>query len=161
MGCDLCGKTGALWVCQVEGSEMQLCEKCKEYGTVKRAVASTQAPLSKKKGSVATSSYPLQRAMPERVEKTVQVVENFATKLKQARERLGLKQDEFAQRLNIRESMLHKYETGHLSPDIETATALARALKIKLVEEVEEKTGANAGARRDGGPMTIGDLLKK
>jgi len=160
MGCDLCGKTGALWVCAVEGTEMQLCEKCKSYGAVKRAVASTQAPPPKKKEGVAVSSYPSQRAMPERVEKTEQVVANFAARIKQARERLGLKQDEFAKKLNIRESMLHKYETGNLTPDLETAAALARALKIKLVEEVEEKTSVS-GVRRNAGPLTIGDIFRK
>lgn len=52
-------------------------------------------------------------------------VESFASKLKNARERTGLTQRETARETGITQSVLARYETGKLEPNIETLGILA------------------------------------
>lgn len=52
-------------------------------------------------------------------------VESFPSKLKKARESTGFTQREVAQETGITQSVLARYETGKLEPNIETLGILA------------------------------------
>ncbi|NJL44455.1 MAG: multiprotein-bridging factor 1 family protein [Nitrosarchaeum sp.] len=70
------------------------------------------------------------RAAPEEV-----LVPGFGEKVKAARERRGLRQEELAQRLRMKESVLHKVETGNFEPDLVLARRIEHVLGIRILEQ--------------------------
>lgn len=139
--CEMCGAEASLMSAMVEGTEMRVCAKCGKFGKV------LSRPQRAPQRKVA--------ATPEVVES---IVDDFAKRIRGARERSGKTQKEFAQMLNEKESVIQKLETGQLNPPIKLARKLERVLKITLVEELEDAP-VKAG-KKDSGPLTIGDILK-
>lgn len=161
MACDLCGKEGQLYQAKVEGSVMTLCEQCKAYGEVirripgakeKEAIAKQQATRQEERASYSS--------LAPKGEVLLLVRPDYGKVIKAARERTGIKQEDMAKRLKIKESQLHKYESGTHMPDLETARTLERELRIKLVQEHVESGDAPAAGRASG-PLTLGDFIKK
>lgn len=140
--CELCGKEAPLFRAIVEGSELNVCVTCGKFGKM------LQKPVMR----VATSS-PVQKA-PEPSEV---VVSDYAQRIRQAREKSGMTQKEFALKLNEKESIIHKLENSLFVPPIDLAKKLERLLRIKLIEIEEEETPE--AAKKSSGPLTIGDII--
>ena len=66
------------------------------------------------------------------VEDELVLRDDFGTAIKEAREEMGLTQDEFAMKLNERVSVIRHLETGKIKPDDMLAAKLERFLKIDL-----------------------------
>ncbi len=136
MGCDMCGKEAALKATTVEGTTMQLCADCQKYGLVQQTKKTFKKTFT---------------------ESEERIVSKYAQKIKTAREQKGLKQEQLAQKIGIKLSQLHKFESASHEPDIETAKKLEQALNITLVTKEQIDAVSN---KTTSGPMTIGDLLK-
>ncbi len=149
MTCDMCGSEENLYKADIEGSILNVCKSCSRFGKI---IAEIKEPEKiKHKKIIITEPEP----EPEIIE---MVVEDFAEKIRNKREKLGLKQEDFAKMISEKESVIHKLETGEFQPSIELAKKLEKALKIKLIEEYEEKHKKTA--KISSGPTTIGDLIK-
>lgn len=95
------------------------------------------------------------------VDTSFELVENSDTKIRQAREKLGLSHEELGKRINEKVSLLRKIETGKMTPDNKLATILEHALKIKLIVPTkEEKVPMVKMARVAGREVTLGDLVQ-
>lgn len=161
MGCDLCGRNGQLFQAKVEGTTIQVCDRCAKYGQVLKRIPTAKEQKERAKLLVKEAEARIASpggAASDTTETLLLVRSDSARLIKQARERLGLKQEELAKRLNLKESQLHKYESGVHQPELETARMLEKALRITLVEEQVIEHGK--GGKPTGGPMTIGDFLK-
>lgn len=165
MGCDLCGSGGDLYQARIEGTVMTVCASCKEHGEVIRKLPTAQELKAEaKRRQREPESAPFDEEAPHRpapatAETLLLVKEGYGPIIKRAREQLGLKQEDLAKRLRIKESQLHKYETGGKRPDLETARLLEKALRINLVEEHVEEHGRQARSAQSG-PLTIGDMIR-
>jgi len=87
----------------------------------------------------------------------MEVVEDYARIIKEARERAGLTRDALAAVLGVKVSVIRRIEEGALTPPIDLARKMERVLKIKLVEEVIDERlgkGGEAGAWEE----TLGDV---
>lgn len=150
MQCELCGKETNLFKAVIEGTELKVCKECAGFGEI---IGKIRPPVKEKK----------KKAVKEKEEspEIVQVmVPDYAKKVKTAREGLGLKQEGLAKKINEKESVIHKIETGHYEPNITLARKLERFLKIKLVEEQQiEKTEKKRKDLAAEG-FTIGDIIK-
>ena len=144
MGCDLCGKEGILFKALVEKTELTVCEKCGSYGKILRKVV-PEIPKPKK-------------LIPKKPEVVEHIVQDYAGKIRQAREKLELTQEEFAKKIAEKESIVHKLESGSFEPSIPLAKKLEKMLHIKLVEAIEEETVNITKGKTTG--LTIGDMLK-
>jgi transcriptional regulator with XRE-family HTH domain len=60
------------------------------------------------------------------------VVAHFGTRLREARERLGLTQEEVAQRSGVHATEVSRIEAGKRDPQISTLRRLAKAVDVKL-----------------------------
>lgn len=158
MGCDLCGKEGQLYDVKIEGTSMTVCDGCKGYGEVVRRVPT--ATDIKKKSKRQKREEDRQPHSTSKDEVLLLVKKSFSQLIREAREKRGLKQEELAQRLGMKESQLHKYESGGKRPDLETARMLERALGITLIEEHIEEHGRQTSSGH-AGAMTIADMIKK
>lgn len=158
MLCEMCSAQNATLKIDVEGSRLNVCEKCSKYGRIISRI--TQAPLAvgKKKGNAFKEEAPV----PKKKTESVQIIKpDFAKTVKTAREKTGLTQEEFSKRINERESVIHNVESGRMKPDLELARKLERALKISLVDTVEVEPGVQDEHEKKRGPggLTIGDLI--
>ncbi len=166
VGCDLCGAEGVLYQAKVEGTVLTVCDTCKEHGEIVKRLPTSQELKQEAKREQRREAYvqpsldAAQTRQPAAKGEVLLLVRpDFGGPIKQARERMGLKQEELAKRLRIKESQLTKYETGSKKPDLETARLLEKALQIRLVEQhIEEGSKTTT---TDSGPLTIGDMIKR
>ncbi|MBI5065040.1 TIGR00270 family protein [Candidatus Woesearchaeota archaeon] len=141
--CELCGRDSRLYKAKVEGTELNVCEACGKFGTVYRPVETPKQV-----------SRPV-KAKPEVIEV---IVSDYSEIIRKAREKLGLNQEDFAKKLNEKESFIQKVESGHIEPAIEIARKFEKLLNVILVEEAS--TNVLSAKKQHSGPLTIGDIVK-
>lgn len=140
MNCELCGKQRELVLALVENSEMKVCSDCAKFGKVLREIKEVEKEEKK----------------VDEEEFVEGIVEDYSKLIKDKREKMGLKQEELAKKLNLKESIIHKIEIGDLEPSIELSKRLENFLRIKLITEYNikyKKIGVNDRV------MTLGDLI--
>ena len=140
--CEMCGVEKKLLSVLIEGVELKVCKKCSSVGQV------VKKPVLKKKLVVMEKK-------PER--EIIQVIrEDYPKIIREKRERLGLKQKEFAKFLAERESLIHKIESGSYTPSLDMARKMERQLSIKLVEHKQiEPQKLQTKTEK----LTIGDMI--
>jgi len=151
MQCDLCGRESKLVDAIIEGSLVSVCNLCIKYGKI----ITLEKTHIKEEKFVKVKLKSIQKD-----NETIEIiVQDYAEKIKNARENLNLKQIELARLIAERESTIHNIESGHLKPSIETTKKLEQFLKIKLIEEYKEaKKVSNINFKNE--KLTIGYLLK-
>ena len=158
--CDMCSSPEAVYRIELEGSLLNVCERCASYGRVISKIRVEETPKKKiKKADISKET----QAKTEKESETLQtIVPNYAQLIKDKREKIGLKQKELAKKIAEKESVVHKLESGRMKPDIALARKLEKFLKIRLVEEVE-LSDVNLNSEKKQGltdTLTIGDLIK-
>jgi putative transcription factor len=165
--CELCGRPiyGKAYKVVVEGVELTVCASCylkllKDKGLAKKATNKAQS-----KRELPRPEKNAVRLRTRRKVENYDIVEDYAKRIREARERLGFTRAELARRVQEREVTLGKIETGRLMPTIDLAKRLEKVLKIKLLEpvvDVEEEPEAT-GRKPGKSVLTLGDIavLKK
>ncbi len=148
INCDLCGKIDErLFRALIEEVELNVCSDCSKFGKIV-AHAKISAVKSASKKPV--------KKVEDKIEKIDVIVENYAQIIKKKRESIGLSQKDFANKINEKESIIHKIETGTLRPSLSLAKKLEKLLELKLVEEHAETFKTKK--RKDEG-FTLGDFI--
>ncbi len=149
MPCDICGSEEKLYHVVIEETELQVCKSCARFGKILKPI---EEERKEKKKVNKIEEIPGKEVVE-------MVVSDFSSKIRKKREQLGLKQEEFAKKINEKESVIHKLETGEITPSLKLAKKLERFLKIKLIEEYEENSAVKIPKEKPE-EMTIGDLIK-
>ncbi len=146
--CELCGRYGKLKEVIIEGSRLLVCEKCASLGKEVKSLDN----------SGSRSSFGM---FVREKEKIVDIVPGFGKKIKNAREKLSLTQEELAKKLMVKSSLIAKLEREEIKPDEDLAKKIEKLLKIKIIEEytieIEKKSEDN---EKKDVALTIGDLMK-
>ena len=193
--CEMCGAPieGEPYVIYVEGTEMYVCERCyRRYisraggGRVEEDVptrlrlASGERVQPRRASSTAVKPAPVtvrrytgprlpsraKRSTADRLAERYEVVPDYAERVRRARERLGMSQEELAIRVKEKVNVIKRIEAGTLVPTVDLARRLEKVLGIKLLEPVvdEEEAGGiqpRGGGRRSGEPeLTLGDIVE-
>src|SRR3989344_777781 len=139
--CDLCGKKTELISALVEGTMLSVCTNCSKFGNV---VQLNKSNINKPK------VIEIDRYLDD-------ITDDFAEKIKTAREKLNLKQEELALKVQEKLSVIQSLESGKIKPQISAARKLEKFLGIKLIETVHlpEINKLNVKYRA----LTIGDLI--
>jgi putative transcription factor len=143
MDCEVCGRQDAKNIALVGGTRMRVCDKCAKLA---------DKVLSRE--TVEVAKRPDYR-VPK---KEIDLVDNYADKIKSARERKGITRKEFALAINEREPYLHHIENGEMIPDETLAKKIERELGIKLLEEVEIEPAK--AQQQKSSALTLGDLAE-
>ena len=147
INCDLCGRTTeSLAKAIIEGVQLDVCTECAKFGKV--------IPIKRPSAKEQIKQIAKQQEKEERIEL---LVEDYAEIIKKKREEIGLTQKEFANRINEKESTIHKIETGALEPPLYLAKKLEKALGIKLIEQHEERHENPRKSKIEG--FTLGDFI--
>ena len=155
MGCDMCGADGQMFKVNIEGTEMVVCSNCSKYGNVKTRVKSREELKIDDRRKKTREQIRISNKKPEIISI---ISSDYAEKVKRARERLKLKQEEVAKKIAEKESLLHNIESGNFEPSMKTAKKLENFFNIKLIERHEEKHEERTST--SNGPMTLGDMIK-
>lgn len=148
--CEMCGSEEKLFKADIEGVVLNVCGKCAKFGKVIAAVPEVTGHKQKKPEA--------KPAADKRKSELIQVVaHDAAQKVRVKRQRLGLKQMQLAKAIAEKESLIQKIESGQFTPSIRLARKLEKYLKIRIIEQHEEKHDRQYKAKGVG--LTIGDIL--
>ena len=165
MQCEVCGHKifGKSYKVIIEGAKLTVCGKCVKYGKIVWDERTPKRFMSKTKASTSPLHLFTKSRKPPQlpVESTLELVEDFDAKIRQARLKLKFSHEDLGRKINEKVSVLKKLETGKMAPDNKLATKLEHALKIKLLAPASEKKIQKA---KISGPvsreLTFGDLVK-
>lgn len=122
--CEICGaEVEKLSRARIEGTVLEVCKNCAALGEV---LADKLQPMAKAPSNTL-----------KRLDLGEIVVPGFEKIIKDARERQKLEFRPLAEKLKIKEPLLHRIEQGRLVPDLGLARKIERALNIKIVERIE------------------------
>jgi putative transcription factor len=165
--CEMCGAEHAsLTKVKIEGATLQLCEQCKGFGTEVREPAETSPSTSKYSTGQSTTSTAdrstgtaSRRTRRDMFDTMPEIATDYDAQIRAAREDLGLSQEELADQLNEKASLIRKLERGSMLPDDGVRKKLERTLDISLLEgggDVETDWSGSASTT-----TTLGDVVKR
>jgi len=167
----MCGASeSSLTTTKVEGAELDLCENCKGFGT---AVKTQQSSSSSSKYSTSSSSGTSSsggssgssggggssgstRRKKDMFDDMDELAADYDDRIRNGRESINLTQEELANQLNEKASLIRKLERGDILPSDDVMTKLEKKLEITLTEGADvEDTEWSSGS---GQSMTLGDV---
>jgi putative transcription factor len=141
--CEICGKEiKKAKQAIIEGSLLNVCDACAAFGKV--------IPEEK--------IMPQKKKIKEEKEEEIEIVENFPEIFRKLREKLGLTQDEFAKKVNEKESEIRKIEAGKILPSLELASKIEKQYGVKLIEKKEVELHEKREEKKLD--LTLGDVIK-
>ena len=112
---------------------------------------------SKSEGTNHTKRTP--RPMYSLDEPTEELIEDYESIIRQARESKELSREKLAEKIYEKVSVINRIESGKMVPDIKLAKKLEKALNISLIEKISDMDLEDFKNRTSGGP-TLGDIVK-
>jgi putative transcription factor len=169
--CEMCGKeVPSLTTVRIEGAEIDVCDDCAEFGTEVRTEStsststkystseseSSSSSASASSGSSSSSS----ESRHDMFDEMDEVVQDYDQRIRNAREATGLTQEELANQLNEKASLIQKLEHGDVLPSDDIQTKLERKLDISLAESAQADDSEWEGGS-SAGSYTLGDVVKR
>lgn len=160
MSCEVCGRRirGPPVSVVIEGATMNVCEECARFGVTPSTWSrSPRKPLQRiSRGERAAE--PRERvAAPARVEVEEELVEGYGSLIREAREKMGLSQEELAKLVKEKVSVIKRVEAGRMEPPRQLAGKLERVLKIKLYGSEAAASSLTPTKRKS---LTLGDVVR-
>lgn len=174
--CEMCGaETARPKTVKIEGAELQVCDDCADFGTevtqqessstsTKYSTSSSSSGSTSSSSSGSTSggrssgsSGGSRRDMFDEME---ELAGDYDQRIRGAREGEDLTQEELADSINEKVSLIRKLEHGDIIPSDDVQRKLERRLDISLTGEGEtgdeewESEGSDTG-------LTLGDMVKR
>jgi putative transcription factor len=139
--CEVCGsslKAGPNKV-QIDGAIMIVCNNCAKLGTPVAGQLVRDARPHPIQASFRPTSAPIASA-PE-----FDVDPDYNVKIRQAREKLSLSQEDLGRMLNVKPSLIRMVESKRLKPDLALAKKFNHYLKVNLLVPLSELEGSSPG----------------
>lgn len=157
MQCEICGTDirGKPFKVTVEGSELNVCGRCSQYGTAIKA----RTPVSKKNAPVPVRPRQTSRPRPRKdpfAELSDELVDGYEHIIKEAREKRGWTHEVLAAKIKEKASLIKKIERGEIVPEDSVRKKLEHTLDIRLMERVSGDDWQADGFQRN---TTLGDIV--
>jgi putative transcription factor len=163
MQCEMCGEAirGTPKLVRVEGAELSVCSKCEKFGTEVQQVRRTDIRVPQKGAASRPAPTPAGGAAQVRYKRDMfdfmegDVVDDYAARIRHAREEKGLSSKDLAMQLKEKEHLIRKIENSELIPEEDVRKKLEKALGIRLID-----TLVSEDAKKVPGKLapTLGDL---
>ncbi len=165
MRCEVCGRKirEAPTRVVIEGAKLTVCPQCSKHGKVvweePKPAPTFQAPTFTGQGPATRRPIQIKKkVIITRVDTSQEIVEDYGEVIREAREKMELSHEDLGKKINEKESVLRKIETGKMAPNDQLVAKLEHPLKIKLLVPVaEEKVPIPKAANRE---FTLGDAIK-
>ncbi|KKM99718.1 hypothetical protein LCGC14_1145020 [marine sediment metagenome] len=159
--CPICG--GIIWGrgqrVLLEGTKITVCQNCAQHGII------LHEPLLNRSKTHTHYSIKARPSKRKGIKKTLiddlEIVPEFAKKIKNVRNLLGLNQDQFAQKLNEKPSLLRRIETGKVEPTIKLAKKIQEVYNIILLQKSDDSIEAkvrDSKYMKKSSRTSLGDL---
>jgi len=149
----------------VEGVRVTVCQSCSNLGQKISITSSSKAkskiflkkPVKRKSGAIPYIAKP---SVKKDNELDLQIVSNFAAKIKKAREKYKLTQEKFALKLHEKESLIRSLENGKRIPTISLAKKIEKTYNVKLIEKKkDDESDYRRYIQQKKAPTTLGDMI--
>ncbi len=170
--CEMCGADEtSLTTTKVEGAELELCSSCTDFGTEVRdestgsgggkySTSSSTGTSSSSSSSGSGGSSGGSTRPRDMFDDMDEIATDYDDQIRNARESRGLSQEELADELNEKASLIRKLERGDTLPTDDIQRKLEGELDISLVEGDSADEDAD-WETNDTGTMTLGDVDKR
>lgn len=167
--CEMCGtETESPTTSKIEGAELQVCSSCADFGT---AVSRADTPSSTTKYSTGTSTGTTKTTTTSSTQQSRSggrdlfdemdtLAADYNDRIREARESRGYSQEELAQELNEKASLIRKLERGDMQPNDSVQTKLERKLDIALTESASDEDD-EWKSDVSPGETTLGDVVRR
>ncbi len=154
MRCEICGKKviGKPVRTKIENSIMLTCNDCSKFGKVQREPPKPQRGPGSRPPASRKRSFRSQ-------EPTHEVIEDYQTVIRKAREKKGWSREDLGEKIYEKVSVIHRLESGKMTPDLKLARKLERTLKVTLLEKTEQAQMDDLSAAHMR-KATIGDIAR-
>ena len=165
MNCEICGKPieGKPIRTKIDGSVLEVCKECSKFGRVQRDTPLERKFVSRnKKGNPQKKNRPPARpkaVQRRRDEPMEELVEDFNTIVRKARESRGWTREELCAKIYEKVSVINRIESGKMEPDIKLAKKLEKTLNITLIEKYDD-IDLESFKSAASGPNTLGSIVK-
>lgn len=127
---------------EIDGAVMVVCNNCARLGRqLGPAAPSPVSPISPVRMRRGPAQGPPRMAPPKPVETEYDVDPDYNVMIRQAREKLGLSQEQLGGLLNEKPSVIKMVESKKLKPDMTLTRKLNHELKINLLVSLSELEG--------------------
>ncbi|MFX0035277.1 MAG: multiprotein bridging factor aMBF1 [Candidatus Hermodarchaeota archaeon] len=136
--CPICGSIiwGKGQKVLLEGAKIKVCSNCAQHGIKiqkpPKIIKYNQVPSRNRK------NYSKRQVSKGNIIEDVEMISDYAKKIRNVRNSLGLNQDQFAQKLNEKPSLLRRIEAGKVEPTVKLAKKIEAVYKIKIIKKVDE-----------------------
>lgn len=159
MRCEVCGRkihTDPVKAV-IEGAQLTVCVECSKHGKLVYEDVATSQPSSTK--SYAHIPIIMRKPSVAQVQISQEVIEEYASKIRAAREKLGLSHEDLGKKVAERTSLLKNIENGKVSPTNQLASKLEHVLKIKLMVPISDEKVQTSTQKMPSEGLTLGDLI--
>jgi len=146
----------------IEGARMTVCETCAHHGTkvVKKPISThpikDQSYSFPDKKIIKPKAKP-PHSVPEPTE-DIEIVSDYSIKIRNARGSKRLNQDQFAQKLNEKPSLIRRIESGKAKPTLQLAKKIEDIYHIKLLEKPDQIEVNTKKYMKKRGGSSLGDI---
>jgi len=158
--CEVCGHKihSEPIVAVIEGAKLTVCLECSKHGKIihQEEVALSKPDLKKPKAPMTVVQ---KKPVVANVQITQELSQDYANKIRAAREKLALTHEELGKKINEKASVLRNLEAGKMEPNNQLASKLEHMLKIKLLVPISEEK-VNQIPKSASQELTLGDLIK-
>lgn len=138
--CKICGSKNANRKAKIEGAILTVCENCVKFGN------EIKPPEVRR----------VKKYIPKIEEPKEILKPNFNKIIRSSREKMKLKQEDLAKKINEKLSLIKRIEEGW-EPPTNLIRKLEKFFNIELTEKPEEKT---LERKTDKKKLTIGDVIE-
>jgi len=139
--CPICG--GIIWgkgeKVLIEGAKITVCQNCAQHGIKIQTEPKTTNAKKFSTDRLPVISKKIIKNKDDFLETQLEVVPDYAIKIKKARNDNNLTQEQFALKLHEKESLIRKIEAGKVEPNLELAKKIEKTYNINLLQKPDEQ----------------------
>jgi putative transcription factor len=157
--CPICG--GIIWgkgqYVLLEGAKIVVCQSCAQHGT---KIYERPKPSQQKKSSYSRTSTSKKSKTRKDTFDNFEIVPDYAKRIRNTRNSRNLNQEQFAQKLNEKPSLLRRIEAGKAEPTIKLARKIEQIYHIKLLKKVDDMEASVNSSKymKKSGSSSLGDI---
>ncbi|WP_409200895.1 multiprotein bridging factor aMBF1 [Methanobrevibacter sp. DSM 116169] len=158
MNCEICGKelSETPLKAKIDGVVMSVCKDCSKFGKIQKE---PPKPKYKKTASKSQKSSQKPNKYRSRDEPAEELVDDYETIIRKARESKKWSREELAEKLYEKASVVNRVESGKMTPDTKLIKKLEKVLNIKLLEKYDD-LDIEEYRRKPSDGFTLGDMIK-
>lgn len=156
MRCEVCGQEirGQPFYRIIEGGRMTVCGRCSKFGS------GDWDPRQVNRISIQSRPVQPRRARSDlEAAEELELIENYGELIRKSRQKMKLSVEDFANKINEKESVVKKLEQEDINPDSKLIKKVENTLNIRILEVVDA-TPEVKFSKQASSSRTLADIMK-